>query len=179
MVQYVVFAISALLISSSASAAGVVARAETTDLRRTNGTVVPRVVRDKDGNVTRLLLNDMKLTPEDVAELGSLEHLRGLVLFRTNFTDGDLAHLERCKRLEHLNLTSTEVSNDAIDTILKLERLKSLCLGDVNITPNAIEKLKERNRKRGRRRDQYLRWGYSQRKKRSPEDEHQSDERER
>jgi hypothetical protein len=178
MVQHIVFTITALLISSSASAAGVVARAETTDLQRTNGTVVPRVVRDKDGHVTRLLLNDMKLSPEDVAELGSLEHLRGLVLFRTNFTDGDLAHLKRCKRLEHLNLTSTEVSDDAIDTILKLERLKSLCLGDVNITPNAIEKLKERNRTRDRKRNQYLRWGHSQRKKR-PADGEQSDERER
>ncbi len=176
MVQHIVFAITALLISSSVSAAGVVARAETTDLRRTNGTVVPRVVRDEDGNVTRLLLNDMKLSPEDVAELGSLDHLRALVLFRTNFRDGDLAPLRQCKRLEHLNLTSTEVSNEAIDTILKLERLKSLCLGDVNITPDAIEKLKERNRTRDRRRDQYLRWGYSQRKKRSPEHEQRDDQ---
>ena len=179
MVQHIVFLIIAVLISSSASAEGIVARAEATDLRRANGTVAPRVERDKDGHVTRLLLNDMKLSPADVAELGSLEHLRVLWLLRTNFTDGDLAHLKRCKRLEHLNLTSTEISDDAIETILELERLKSLCLGDVNITPNAIEKLKERNRNRDpQTRTPRLRWGYWQREKRSSEGE-QSDERER
>ena len=102
MVQHIGFTFTALLISSSASAEGIVVRAETTDLRRTNGTVAPRVVRDKNGNVTRLLLNDMKLSPEDVAELGSLEHLRGLVLLRTNFTDGDLAYLKRWRQLQTL-----------------------------------------------------------------------------
>ena len=115
----------------------------------------------------------------DFAELGGLEHLRRACSgCRTDFTDGDLAHLKRCKRLEHLNLTSTGVSNDAIDTILELESLRSLCLVDVNITPNAIEKLKERNRNRDpKKRIPRLRWAYSQRERRSPEDE-QSDERE-
>ena len=67
MVQHIGFTFTALLISSSASAEGIVVRAETTDLRRTNGTVAPRVVRDKDGHVTRLLLNDMHLGERQMA----------------------------------------------------------------------------------------------------------------
>jgi hypothetical protein len=133
-------------------------------LRFLDGKVVPRVERDTEGNVTSLRLNDMQLTEEDVDQLGRLEHLRRLVLFRTNFSDRDVARLERCQSLEHLNLTSTDITDDAIDTILKLKRLKSLCLGNDNITPDAVERLKELNRSRNRDGDDRLRWGYSQRK---------------
>ena len=37
---------------------GIVPRAEATELRDSHGTLVPRVVRDEDGHVTRLVLND-------------------------------------------------------------------------------------------------------------------------
>lgn len=161
--RFIKYLISASLVvaSSLASAADIVARATATELRRTNGNVVPRIERDKDNRVVRLLLNDMELSPEEVVDLGKLKYLRSLVLFRTNITDEDLAHLGQCKDLEHLNLTGTEVTDAAIETILKFDRLKSLCLGNVNITPKALDKLKERNRRGGER----LRWGYSQRKR--------------
>ncbi len=141
---------------------GIVARAEATNLQRSGGKLEPRVVRDENGHVTRLALNDMKLSPEDAADLGKLEHLQSIVLFRTGFTDGDLEKLTACRKLRHLNLTSTEVTDDAIDMILKFENLESLCLGDVRISPAAIEKLKERNRTQAS--FEHLRWAYRQRK---------------
>lgn len=162
MIQHVVFAIATLLIYSSASAAGIVARAEATDLRLSNGKTMPRVARDEDGHVTRLLLNDMKLSQDDFAELGKLEQLRTLVLLGTNVTDGDLSHLKKCQSLAHLNLVRTEITDRAIDSFLELKHLKSLCLGDVKITPAAIERLKERNRQNDAHHQ--LKWGYSQRK---------------
>ena len=164
MVRCTVCLLVVLGVNTVASAEGIVARAEANALRRADGTVTPRVVRDQDGQVTRLLLTDMKLAPEDLEEISSLEQLRALVLFRTNVTDRDLEPLRRCAKLDHLNLTSTEVTDKAIDSILKMEKLKSLCLGDVNISADAMEKLKERNRSRDRSDAPYLRWGYSQRK---------------
>ncbi len=153
-----------ILTATSSYAADIVTRAESTELRLTNGKVTPRVERDTDGKVTRLRLDGMRLTNEDAEQLGQLEHLRSLVVYDTPFSDRDLTQLERCESLEHLNLTKTEGTDDAIDSILKLKRLKSLCLGNVNITPGAIERLKEINQTRDRTRD-YLRWGYSQRNK--------------
>lgn len=164
MVRCTVCLLVVLGVNTVASAEGIVARAEANALRRADGTVTPRVVRDQDGQVTRLLLSDMKLSPQDLEEIASLEQLRALVLFRTNVTDRDLEPLRRCAKLDHLNLTSTEVTDKAIDSILKMEKLKSLCLGDVNISADAMEKLKERNRSRDRSDAPYLRWGYSQRK---------------
>ena len=140
---------------------GIVSRAEAAELRDSHGVLVPRVVRDEEGHVTRLVLNDFKLSPEDVADLGKLEHLRAVVLFRTGFTDGDLEMLTACRKLRHLNLTSTEVTDDAIDSILKFENLESLCVGDVRISPAAMEKLRERNRNQTS--GKQLRWGYQQR----------------
>lgn len=149
------------LTATSAVAMDIVTRAESTELRLSNGKVTPRVERDADGNVTRLRLNGMRLTKEDAEQLGRLEHLRSLVVYDTSFSDRDLAQLQRCESLKHLNLTKTEVTDGAIETILKLKRLKTVCLGNVNITPRAIERLKKLNRTRDRTSD-YLRWGYSQ-----------------
>ena len=143
---------------------GVVARAESSELRYTSGKLQPRVERDEDGNVTRLKLTDLKLSPADITELSGLKHLRSLALFGTNITDQDLVHLSECPNLEHLNLTNTEVTDDAIESILKIKKLKSVCLGNVKVTQAGIEKLKEENRSRKQSREAYLRWGYSQRK---------------
>ena len=55
---------------------GIVSSAEATELRYSGGKLEPRVVRDEDGLVTRLVLNDINLSPEDVADLGKLEQLR-------------------------------------------------------------------------------------------------------
>ena len=156
----VFFAISILFLRVSASAAGIVARAEATELRLSEGRLLPRVSRDAEGHVTQLLLNEMQLSQVEVAELGTLEHLYTLVLFRTNITDADVVHLVTCKNLAHLNLTSTEITDRSVDTILELKALKTVCLGNVNVTPNAIEKLRQRNRAS----DVKLRWGYAQRK---------------
>ena len=161
MIKYIISAATAILLSSSALAQGIVDRAESTALRRTNGTTVPRVERDQGGRVTSLILSDMKLSPEDIAELPGLNHLRRLVLFRTNFSDRDLEHLERCKSLEHLNLTSTEVTDVAVDSILKLGNLQTLCLGNVKITPQAIDKLKAGFRTS----DRDIKWRYTQRRR--------------
>jgi hypothetical protein len=155
-------AIAAVLVGASASQAGIVQRAEATQLRLSSGKTVPRVVRDKDGHVTVLKLNGMRLSQDDFLELGQLKRLRALVLVQTNIADDDLSHLKQCPRLDHLNLSSTEVTDHAIDTILELKSLTSVCLGNVRITPQALDKLKERNRERAG--GNQLRWGYSQRK---------------
>lgn len=154
--------LTALFILTSAlpCTADLITRAESVELRRSNGKIVPRVVRDKDQQVIRLILTGMTLSSQELAELKGLERLKALVLFRTNITDRDLKHVEACKNLEHLNLTSTEVTGAAVDSILKLENLKSLCLGDVKIAPPALDRLRAQNLKR----DRPLRWGYSQRK---------------
>jgi hypothetical protein len=163
MLQQTAIAIAVILLASAASAADIVARAEAApELRSSNGKIIPRVVRDDDGHVTRLLLNDIKLSPEDVEDLSRLEHLRSLVLLRTGVTDSDLQKLTSCRKLEHLNLTSTEVTDDAIDAILEFKSLTALCLGNVRISPQAVEKLRERNRESTSGKP--LRWGYSQRK---------------
>jgi hypothetical protein len=153
--------IAALFVAPPAAAPGIVARAEKTDLRLSDGTAVSRVKRDAAGDVTELTLNDMPLKPEEIADLGKLPKLRKVVLFRTNFGDGDVKQLLKCTNLESLNLTSTNVSDDAIPVILEFKNLTYLCLGDVKISPEAVKKLKDGFRSRG----QDVRLGYSQRKR--------------
>ena len=153
-----------ILTGTSVCAADIVSRAETTDLRFSDGKVVPRVERDTLGNVVGLRLNGMELNHDEVAELGRLEYLRRLSLFRTKVFDRDVAQLKGCRNLEHLNLTGTEITDDAIDTIVNLRMLKTVCLGNVNVSPEALEKLKEVNRSRDRDGSESLRWGYSQRR---------------
>ena len=146
-----------LLVVPAAAPPGVVARAEKTDLRHSDGSAVARVQRDRDGNVTEMLLNDMRLTPAEVADLERLTELRRLVLFRTNFGDGDLKRLAKCTHLESLNLSGTDVSDDTVAGLLEFKSLKYLCLGGVKMSPDAVAKLNEQFRARG----QDVRLGYS------------------
>jgi hypothetical protein len=139
----------------------VVRRAETTPLRRTDGTDGRRVEKDQEGHVTALLLNGMQLSPKEIQELATLPHLRRLVLYRTNLVDKDLRQLRRCTNLEHVNLSSTNVTHAGINELLELKKLESLCLGDVDITADAMARLKEGFESRG----QDVRIGYSPRTK--------------
>jgi hypothetical protein len=143
------------------SRSSVVRRAETTPLRRTNGTAVGRVERDREGHVTALLLNEMQLSSKEIQEIAALPQIRRLVLYRTNLADKGLRQLRRCTRLEHLNLTGTSVSDAGINELLELKRLDSLCLGNVDITADAITRLKEGYESRG----QVVKIGYSRRTK--------------
>jgi hypothetical protein len=140
---------------------GIVARAEKTELRRSDGSVVSRVTRDATGRVTELVLSEIQLKREEVEELGKLPELRQVVLYRTNFGDDGLKHLIKCTRIESVNLTGTNVTDDCTRDLLKLKRLKYLCLGDVRVTSDAVKALKEQFRSRG----QDVRLGYSPRKK--------------
>lgn len=145
---------------------GIVDRAEATQLLRSRGVVVPRVVRDDQGHVTRLFLSGMTLSAEEVKELCELPRLRVLVLLQANIKDADVATLTKCPRLEHLNLCGTEVSDAVIDSLIQLESLKTICLGGVNVSPQAMAELRDYNETRKPK----LRWGYSQRKQ-EPEPE--------
>jgi hypothetical protein len=141
------------------SAVRLVPRAESTALRRTDGTIVRRVERDEDGNVTQLLLNGMQLSASDIEELGALPHLRRLVLYGVTLADKDLEQLRRCTRLEHLNLSGTNVTDACIDRILEFKQLESVCLGNVDITEDAMARLSEGFEARG----QAVKVGYSRR----------------
>jgi hypothetical protein len=152
--------IATLLAVPAAPPVGLVGRAEKTDLRRSDGSAVSRVERNTAGDPTGLLLNDMQLTPAEVADFGRLPELRRVVLFRTNVGDGDLKHLAKCPHLEGLNLVGTGVTDEAVPALLELKALKYLCLGDVRMSPEAVAKLKEGFRARG----QSVRVGYSRRK---------------
>jgi hypothetical protein len=158
MVPHVLTAV--LLVVQSASGTGIAVRAEKTDLRRSDGSVVSRVKRDAAGRVTEMLLNEMQLSREEFEELGRLPELRRLVLHRTNFGDAGLKHIAKCTRLESLNLTGTAVSDDALKDIAEFKSLRYLCLGNVKVSPEAVKALEERYRSRG----QEVRLGYSQRK---------------
>jgi thiol-disulfide isomerase/thioredoxin len=138
-------------------ATGLVPRADSTPLLRSDGSTVRRVEKDQDGNITELLLNDLQLSPRDIEELAMLVHLRRLVLRQTNFADKDLPCLSGCTLLEHLDLSRTEVTDAAVDHILALKKLKSLCLGNVNISADAIARLRNGLHSRG----QVVRLGYS------------------
>jgi hypothetical protein len=87
----------AILVSQPAPVPGIVARAEKTELRRSDGSVVRRVERDATGQVTELVLSAMQLTREEVEELGMLPELRRVVLYRTNFGDDGLKHLVKLR----------------------------------------------------------------------------------
>lgn len=150
----------ALVAFSGPSAAGIVDRAKKTDLRESNGKPVERVQKDADGNVTGLVLSNMELKAEELAELEGLPKLRRLVLYKTNVGDDALKHLAKCPHIESLNLTGTNVSDDAIKLLSGFKGLKYLCLGDVRITPDAVKALKDEFRARG----QDVRLGYSQRR---------------
>lgn len=149
-----------LVALSGPAAAGIVDRAEKTDLRDSDGKPVERVEKDADGNVTGLVLGHMDLKAEELAELEKLPKLRRAVLYRTNVGDDALKHLARCRDIESLNLTGTNVSDDAIKLLPAFKGLKYLCLGDVRITPDAVKALKDEFRARG----QDVRIGYSQRR---------------
>lgn len=150
----------AALLVTLAAPPGIVERAEKTDLRLSDGSAVSRVERDRAGEVTVLLLNDMQLTAAEVADLGRLPELRRLVLFRANVGEADLKALAKCPHLESLNLVGTNVTDDAVPALLELKALKYLCLGDVRLSPEAVAKLKDGFRARG----QDVRMGYSRRK---------------
>jgi hypothetical protein len=160
MARQVSVVVFALFVVMPASAGDIVTRAEKTDLRNFDGKVVSRVERDAAGDVTQLLLNDMKVSQEEVAELEKLPKLRSVVFFRTNLDDEGLKRLRGCARLESLSLTGTGISDDAIKVILEFKNLKYLCLGNVNVSPEAVKMLKEGFRSRGQ--DVHL--GYSRRK---------------
>jgi hypothetical protein len=158
MVPHVLLAV--IFVVQPAPGAGIVARAEKTELRRSDDSVVSRVKRDVSGRVTGLFLNEMQLSRMEVEELGQLPELRQVVLFRTNFGDSGLKHLAKCTRIESLNLTGTAISDDALKDIAEFKSLKYLCLGNVEVSPEAVRALRERFRSRG----QEVRLGYSQRR---------------
>ncbi len=167
--QFLVFSATLALFATVASAADIVDRAEATELRQPDGKIAPRVIRSADGRVTRLFLNKMTLSHEDMRSIARLPDLNLLSLLSAKFSEGDLPHLQECKRLEHLNLTNTEVTDASIDTLLSFRSLKSLCLGNVNITPAAIDRIRQRNRNR----EQTVRFGYFQRPDPSQSDQRQ------
>jgi len=160
MILRVVLSLGLLLLTSSAYAADLVSLAEATELRDSSGEVIRRVEKDEKGNVIRLVLKEMALSDEQMADLGNLPHLRRLDLYNSNFSDAGMAHLKRCSKLESLVLTKTEVTDSSLDAILELKQLKTLCLGSVRVSPNAAKQLSEQAHARG----QDLRMGYSQRK---------------
>jgi hypothetical protein len=148
-----------LCVCSPVVAADLIERAEATPWPQGDGTTAPRVQRDEEGHVTRLVLDDMPLAAEEFAAIGKLEHLRRLSLNRTNCQDRDLKPLAGM-RLEGLILNHTDITDDGIDALLELKQLKSVCLGNVRITPEGVARLKGATRARG----QTLGIGYSQRK---------------
>ena len=122
----------ALVALAGPAAAGIVDRAEKTDLRDSDGKPVERVQKDADGNVTGLVLSNMELKAEELAELEGLPKLRRLVLNKTNVGDDALKHLAKCPLIEGLNLTGTNVSDDAIKLLSGFKGLKYLCLGGIS-----------------------------------------------
>lgn len=145
------FAIVYLMSLAAVADEGVVVRAERTELRWSDGTVVQRVERDNDGQVIRIQFNEMRLSADEFAEIGRLTHLQRLVLYKTNVRDEDLRCLRGLSKLQGLNLTSTEISDGAIDEILQLKELKSLCLGNVDVSPAAVARMKNTFRERGQK----------------------------
>lgn len=156
----IAYSLSLLLLASSACAADLVSIAESTDLRSSTGEVIRRVEKDESGNVVRLVLKDMTLTEEQMADLGKLSHLRRLDLYQSNFSDAGMPYLKRCTKLESLVLTKTEITDSSMDALLELKQLKYLCLGNVRVSPAAAKQLSDQAHARG----QDLRMGYSQRK---------------
>lgn len=136
-------------------------RVESAKWLGSNGTPIPRIKRDADGNVETLQLDGIQLTAEDFATIGRFRTLRFLGLQRTNVTNADLRKLRELPHLKGLSLTNTEISDVAIDEIVKFESLRSLCLGNVAVTPEAVARLKAHFRDQER----LLSLGYSQRKK--------------
>lgn len=160
MILRIVYSLSLLFLAASASAADLVSLAEATELRSSTGDVIRRVEKDESGNVIRLVLKDMTLSTEQMADLGNLPHLRRLDLYQSNFSDAGMPHLKRCSKLESLVLTNTEVTDSSVEALLELKQLKYLCLGNVRVSPTAAKQLSDQAHARG----QDLRMGYSQRK---------------
>lgn len=99
MILRIALSLSLLLLTSLASAADLVSLAESTELRDSSGEVIRRVEKDENGNVIRLVLKDMTLSEDQMADLGNLPHLRRLDLYRSNFSDAGMPHLKRCTKL--------------------------------------------------------------------------------
>jgi Leucine-rich repeat (LRR) protein len=129
-------------------------------LLRTDGSSIPRIEKDVKGNVVRLYLSHMQLTPMEFKQVGELSQLRHLDLFHSNVKDPDLHSLRGLSNLTSLNLTSTEITDAAVNDIIVLKSLKSLCLGNVVVTPDAVSKMKMEFQSR----EQAISLGYSMRK---------------
>ncbi len=78
MINKFLFATMLILTASTSNATDIVSRAESTELRLSNGKLIPRVERDASGNVFSLKLNEMELSLNEMEELGQMEHLRRL-----------------------------------------------------------------------------------------------------
>ena len=104
--------------------------------------VHPRVVRDPDGNIIRLSLNEYVFVDDDWRAIEKIETLQSLGLFKSSVTNDDLARLAGLPKLSGIVLSSTEVTDEAIIHVANIASLRSACLFDVRITPEGKAKLK-------------------------------------
>lgn len=117
-------------------------RADQQPLRQNGGDPIARVQRDEAGQVTRLRLEGLELSPREFAALARISSLRSLSLQQTNVADADLVHLRRLPRLTSLNLNQTRVTDRAIEHLAEMPALRSLCLMRVGMTRAAVDSLR-------------------------------------
>jgi hypothetical protein len=85
------------------------------------------------GNVIRVDLT-RRGSDADLAHVGDLGRLEGLVLIDSSVTDSGLAHLRRSTTLKSLFLAGTRISDSGLAHLKGLTRLQALSLMDTAVT---------------------------------------------
>lgn len=104
---------------------------EAVESLRRQGAVVFRTV---EGAPREVELNHRVVTVETLRRVGLLRELTDLSLEGTATNDAGLAELGGLERLEWLNLFRTGVGDEGLKTIGKLESLRRLPLGETGVT---------------------------------------------
>ena len=102
--------------------------------------LVDHVGVDYLGNVIRADLTG-RGSDADLAHIGNLGKLEGLVLIDSSVTDAGLAHLRRSTTLKSLFLAGTRISDSGIAQLKELTRLKELSLMDTAVTDAGLAHL--------------------------------------
>ncbi len=95
--------------------------------------------------IREIILNEKKVSDDDLQKLTGLMHLTVLELHSTNITDGGLKHLSGLTTLKRLELSYTRITDKGLEHLAPLKGLQKLFLHGTNqlITNEAITQLKQ------------------------------------
>ena len=103
------------------------------------------VILERGNAPNNFMLNDLRVTDDDLRPLSTASATRGLFLFNNQITDAGLAHLADLKQLETLDLRrNARVTDAGLVHLEGLTNLKQLYLIRTGVTPAGVARLQQK-----------------------------------